>query len=208
MGIICSEIGEVNWKPDQFSYELWGCRMGLRFPVIKLEDYNEREVDLEANDSPFATVVLAHLRTRSTRADPQSRLQWKTRLVRSLYASGRQRQDILELFRFIDWLMVLPDELANRFLETHWQYEEELQMRYVTSVERIGMKKGFEKGLEQGVQQGIKRGECAVLRRLLLQRFSSLPEWAEERLEQAEPEDLERWTGRLLDAPSLKDVFN
>jgi hypothetical protein len=24
-----------NWRPDQFGYELWGCRAGLDFPVVK-----------------------------------------------------------------------------------------------------------------------------------------------------------------------------
>ena len=30
-------------------------------------------------------------------------MRWKTHLARRLYERGYQRQDILELFRFIDW---------------------------------------------------------------------------------------------------------
>lgn len=46
-------------------------------------------------------------------------------------------------------------------------------MRYVTSVERIAIKKGIQQGLRQGVQQGERR----VLRRLLTRRFGALPAW-------------------------------
>ena len=31
-------------------------------------------------------------------------------------------------------------------------------MPYITSVERLGMQKGFEQGLQQGLQQGVQQG--------------------------------------------------
>ncbi len=36
-----------DWRPDRFGYDLWGCEMGLRFPVVKLWDYNDRWDELE-----------------------------------------------------------------------------------------------------------------------------------------------------------------
>jgi len=27
-----------GWRPEQFGYELWGCRVGLTFPTVKLLD--------------------------------------------------------------------------------------------------------------------------------------------------------------------------
>ena len=36
--------------------------------------------------------------------------------------------------------------------------EKEKSMRYVTSVERLGIKKGFEKGLKKGLEQGLEQG--------------------------------------------------
>jgi len=29
------------WRPDHFSYELWGSRAGLWFPCVKLLDYRK-----------------------------------------------------------------------------------------------------------------------------------------------------------------------
>ena len=93
----------ASWRPDTFECELWGSRTGLRFPVVKLKDYAAKWAELEASDNPFATVVMAHLKTRATRADPESRLEWRWRLVRRLYERGYHRQDILNLVWFMDW---------------------------------------------------------------------------------------------------------
>jgi hypothetical protein len=188
-----------DWRPESYGWELWGCRMGIRFPVVKLRDYDERWEELEASSNPFAPAVMAHLATRRTRRDPQDRLQWKTRLVRRLYERGHERQEILDLFRFLDWLLALPPELEERFQDDLKQFEAELNMPYVTNIER--------RGIEQGIQQGLLQGEASVLRRQLARRFASLPAWVDERLEHAKQKELERWADRILDARRLEDVF-
>jgi len=62
-------------------------------------------------------------------------------------------------------------------------------------------------GIEKGLQQGLQEGEVIMLKRLLTRRFGSLPAWAEQRLEQASPEELEVWADRLLEAQQLEEVF-
>ncbi|HBA66191.1 MAG TPA: cytosolic protein, partial [Methylococcaceae bacterium] len=37
--------------------------------------------------------------------------------------------------------------------------EEENKMRYVTSVERLAVKRGMERGIERGLEQGLKKGK-------------------------------------------------
>jgi hypothetical protein len=91
------------------------------------------------------------------------------------------------------------EEIEEGFGREIQAYEEERQMPYITSVERIGIKKGFE--------QGIQQGEALVLKRLLARRFGTLPPWVEERLIQADQETLERWAERLLEAVTIKAVF-
>ncbi len=51
--------------------------------------------------------------------------------------------------------MRLPQDLEKNFLEDLDKYEEKDKMRYVTSVERIGIEKGIEQGIQQGIQQGL-----------------------------------------------------
>jgi hypothetical protein len=42
---------------------------------------------------------------------------------------------------------------------------------------------------------------------LLTRRFGELPAWAETRLSEAPPEQLEAWSERLLEASRLEEVF-
>jgi hypothetical protein len=83
--------------------------------VIKLLEYRDRWDELEASDNPFATMVMAHLQTQATRHRHDERRQCKLHLMRRLYERGYQPDDIYQLFRFIDWLMWLPDGVKDQF---------------------------------------------------------------------------------------------
>ena len=74
--------------------------------------------------------------------------------------------------------------------------------------EQIGEQKGEQKGRQKGRQEGRQEGEQILLQRMLTRRFGEFPDWAQKRLLQANPEQLEQWADRLLDAPSLDTVFN
>jgi hypothetical protein len=54
------------WRPDHFSYEFWGSRSALWFPCVKLLDYREKWLELEASTHPFASVMMAHLKAVET----------------------------------------------------------------------------------------------------------------------------------------------
>ncbi|MEO5333427.1 MAG: DUF4351 domain-containing protein [Magnetococcus sp. YQC-5] len=69
-------------------------------------------------------------------------------------------------------------------------------MRYVTSVERIGIRKGQ------------REGAARMLTRLLQRRFGELPTWVSEKLAKAELPSLEEWGLRILDAPTLDALFS
>ena len=145
-----------GWRPDRYEYELWGCHAGIRFPLVKLKDYDWNF--LEKSSNPFAVVVMAHLKAQETRKSPEIRLRWKLNLIRMLYDRGYSRKDILKLFRFIDWVMALPEELDRGFWQELSRYEKEKKMPYVTSIERIGIQQGIETGIQQGIRQGIQQG--------------------------------------------------
>ena len=194
---------QVQWRPSSFGYELWGCRAGLEFPVVKLLDYMQDSATLETNPNPFALVVLAHLETHATRRKAKERLQGKLALVRMLYERGYAKQDILELIRFIDWVLVLPEELETEFGQIVIEYEETMKMPYVTSFERAGIKKG--------IQQGIQQGELRTLREALIEvlyaRFGDLaPSLAAAINAMADPVLLKKLLKLAITTPS-PDVF-
>ncbi len=148
----------ATWRPQPVQDELWGCAVSFRFPIIKLLDYETQWAELETSTNPFAIAVMAHLKTKDTRHDAVTRKEWKFRLTRRLYEQGYERQDILNLFRFLDWLMELPEGLKQLFWADLEQYEQEQKMPYVTSIEQIGIKQGIEKGIKQGIEQGREQG--------------------------------------------------
>ncbi len=79
-------------------------------------------------------------------------------MVRRLYEQGLQREEVINLLAFIDWMLTLPLELEREFRREVEQIEKERQMLYVTSFERIGIEKGIEQGTKGGLIKGISLG--------------------------------------------------
>ncbi len=151
-------LGDENpsWRPSQFNSQLFGCRINFRFPVIKLLDYEQRLSELEQSRNPFATVVMAHLQAKATASSRVNRKQQKLILVKRLYDLGFERDSIIILFKFIDWMMTLPSDLAWEFWQEYSSFEESRRMQYVTSVERIGIEKGVRQGLLEAIELGLE----------------------------------------------------
>ncbi len=72
---------------------------------------------MEQSQNRFAPLVLAHLKTMETKGEPETRREWKFRIVRSLYERGYAREDVRKLFRLVDWFMKLPPELVSELLD-------------------------------------------------------------------------------------------
>ena len=188
-----------NWRPEKFGYEVFGCRLGMHYPVAKLLDWSGSEARLEDSDNPFAMVTLAHLATRATRADMESRYEIKKSLVRQLYRRGRNRQQVVDLVWMLDWMMRLPKELEGQWRHDMQILEEEISMPYISSFERAG--------IEKGLEQGRLVGKAQLLKRQLLRRFGEVPVWAADKIDAAEESLLESWVDVVFEAASMEAVF-
>jgi predicted transposase YdaD len=193
-----------NWRPARYEHALWGCRAVLEFPSIKLLDYRDRTAELEASPNPFALVVLAHLAATATRRDPAARLEHKIGLTRRLYRLGLERDEILSLYAFVDWVLALPDALEEDYHRCIQAIEEAEHMQYVTTAERIGI----QKGRKEGRKEGYKEGEVAMLLRLIARKFGPPPETVRERITHADSETLLAWSDRILTAQTLDEVLH
>ncbi|CAM5525840.1 DUF4351 domain-containing protein [Eoetvoesiella caeni] len=195
----------------------WGNREAnsgqFRFPVVHLSVWLDRwaELEKEAANNPFAAVVMAQLHTQTTSKDGPQRLASKTQIIRLLYRYRYSKKNILRLFRIIDWMMTLPAALEPAFEQAMATIEQEHEVTFVTSIERLGEKRGLEKGLEQGLEQGLTKGRnegaTAVLQHQLARKFGPLSEILQQRLGSATPAQLETWSLNILDAATLDDVF-
>lgn len=94
-----------SWRPDCFELGRWNCTVRFTFPVVKLVDYKKDVASLEANANPFAVITRAHWKAQETRNDEAARYSGKLRLVKELYDRGLSREQIVLLFRLIEWMI-------------------------------------------------------------------------------------------------------
>jgi hypothetical protein len=151
LAILCD--GKSSWRPTRYAVKTAGSALQFDFTAVKLLDYQSQWAQLEMSRNPFAVVVMAHLKTQETKKDSARRKVWKFTLVKRLYELGYSRSDVLNLFKFVDWAMILPEGLKRAFWEELKAYEEERQMPYMTSVEQIGYDRGLQDGEETGVEK-------------------------------------------------------
>ena len=144
LAILCDS--DPDWRPNQFSFVTAGSSLEFNFTAVKLLDYRSHWDDLEASDNIFATVVMTHLKAQETKRNESARKQWKLTLIKRLYERGYDRSSILNLFAFIDWMMILSSEAKLSFWQELRTYEEERDMPYITSVEQIGYDRGEVEG--------------------------------------------------------------
>jgi predicted transposase YdaD len=97
---------------------------------------------------------------------------------------------VLKLFRFMDYVLTLTEELSVRFDADLAQLEENLHMPYVTSIERHALQRGREEGREEGRQEGRQEGMVQGAADLLLQalevRFGDVPTALLEKIRQCQ----------------------
>ncbi len=55
--------------------------------------------------------------------------------------------------------------------------------------------------------EGKREGIVLVFRQLLAQKFGAIPDWAVDRLDHADQNDLEKWAAHILEANTLEEVF-
>ncbi|TRU09370.1 MAG: hypothetical protein EWV60_11580 [Microcystis sp. Msp_OC_L_20101000_S702] len=146
----------VNWRPDSYNYTIAGCEVSLKFPTVKLLDYEESWSELEASSNPFAIIVMAHLKTKATTGKLPQREQWKWRLIRGLYEKEFEREQIIKLFEIIDNMMTLSPELQSSLESKIKQFEEERTMPLVSNMELRGIEQGKEIGALENARDFVK----------------------------------------------------
>ena len=200
LAILCD--ANASWRPNQYGFEYPNTSLSFQFGMVKLLDYRDQWAALEESTNPFAVVVMTHLKMQETKKDKQSRKEWKLRLIRRLYEQGYNREDIVNLFRFIDWVMVLPKGLERSFWTELKTYEETRKVPYITSVERIG----FERGMKEGKEEGRKEAGKSIVQRLLVEKFGTLPAHLSTAVDELGPKKVESLAIALLNFSSIEEL--
>jgi hypothetical protein len=144
-----------KWRPNTYSYAIGGCEVSLKFPIAKLLDYESRWQELETNTNPFAIIVMAHLKTKATTGNLSEREQWKWTLIRGLYERGLNKEQIVKLFKIIDMMMTLPEQLQQKLVKKINSFEEERKMPFISPTEQMAIERGKEIGALQNARNYI-----------------------------------------------------
>jgi hypothetical protein len=193
---------DTNWRPESFTKETLACYLQFFFPIAKLVDYKQRKGELEVSDNPFAVVVQAHLAAQATKGkeSQQRRRKQKFALITMLYEQRYSRQEIIDLFRFIDWVLTLPSELEESFRNDLAIYEGDKNMPYITSIERMGEARGRAAGKVELVIRQLNRRVGQVSEEML-EIIGKLPidpleQLGEDLLDFSSSQDLADWLQR------------
>jgi hypothetical protein len=124
---------QASWRPARFVQEIWGCAVEMRYPVVKLLEWRERDEELAASTNPFAAVVRAYLVAQATAGVTEARGRAKIGIIRGLFGQGYERGQVMDLVRLIDWFVVLPPE-QERLVQQELERIEEEQRRPMSQV--------------------------------------------------------------------------
>lgn len=189
-----------SWKPDQFKFALFGCEVGIHFPIAKLGEFAPRLDQLLRHENTFAVITAAHLLTQQTRRQPVKRFAAKWTLTRLLYERRWDRQRVIDLFNVIDWMMAIPPQLQDELAINIGELERKMEMPYMNSFEK--------KALEQGREEGAREAARKMLMIQLEGRFGALPPPTVTLLEKAKFDQLLSWASAAVRAPSIEQVFS
>ncbi|KOR28836.1 hypothetical protein TI04_10110 [Achromatium sp. WMS2] len=70
-----------------------------------------------------------------------------------------------------------------------------------------GYKDIFARGRSAGIAEGRAEGRAELLKRQITRRFGALPEWAKERIDASDSEQLELWAEQIFDAQSVEELL-
>ena len=189
---------DPHWRPQTFHQEALGSRHDFSFQITKLVDYKENVEELAASDNPFAIVVQAHLAAQATRgkASHHRRQQRKYRLTTMLYERGWSQQEVIDLYRFIDWVLTLPLELEAAFRDDLETYERGKNMPYISTIERMGEARGEAKG------------KIELIGLLLARQVGAVSAETTEDIKKLPIEQLDRLALDLMGFKSIVDLTN
>nr|VFJ77867.1 MAG: protein of unknown function (DUF4351) [Candidatus Kentron sp. FW] len=82
-----------------------------------------------------------------------------------------------------------------------------MMSQFARDITKTARQEALREGVQQGMQRGRQEGEAGLLLRQLSRRFHPLPDEITQRIHTADPNTIETWADRILDAKSLDEVF-
>jgi hypothetical protein len=193
--VVLADLRE-SWLPQEDVFQVADFESRLKFPVCKL--VTRLETDWRGDSSLPVQLARAQIAALRTAGDPEGRYRAKWQLVRGLYELGYNAEQVRELFRLIDWMIHLREDLSMRFEQDLTALEASLKMPYVTSVERIAE--------ARGEARGEVRGSVNLLLRQIRKICGPVPEGVADRVRNLSLARLETLSEAVMTLRSLPEL--
>ncbi len=158
-----------------FHYGVYGTTLAYRYNTACVANYAEEE--LLDSRNPFALVCLAVQYDNLYRNDEEQKFKLKRKLISMLRARDYLKEEIIELFEFIDDALYLTDTMKNSILddEVISILEEEIPMAYISGFRQRAMAEGETKGMIEGETKGMMKGLVEGIQGMLEIKFGNVP---------------------------------
>lgn len=173
----------------------------LRFSYDRLDIRDLNSEDL-LNSSSIGDNILAIL---SQSPEPQLRIRRVLERLKPLEPNQQARA--LRLLLILSGLRDLSGRVAWEINMLEDVIEDAMKDPFLRRLREKYVEEARAEGRAQGRAQGRAEGEASLVRRLLEQRFGTLPDWSQQKLASATESDLKRWVGNILSASNLEDIL-
>jgi hypothetical protein len=151
---------DENFRPDEYYVKRWSFEHRMKIPMVKIIDFSDKIQELEKSDNPMSMIVLAQLKSfAAKKADTSRKYDIKFNLYRECYRKGYNKNQIIALVSFIDWVINLPDKYQEKLNQELTKLEEDSPMPYVTNIERVAKKYAKREGKREGIREGKREGK-------------------------------------------------
>ncbi len=211
VSLILLTDSDRNYKPTIFEVTDFGNSLRVEFQLAKLIYFEDKREELERSTNLFAVITGMQLeemalkqRLQHSRNKPgeqvNKRYELKKRLMKKLLQKDFLQKELdsdqtASLFKFLDWLVPLPPVREEQLIDEVDAETGGGTMTYVTSWERLGVKKGKLEGKRE------------VLLRLLSLKFTLGPEEQQKITRADNAAKLNQALDRIIFASSLDDVL-
>lgn len=183
--------GLARFRPRLMYHLIDEARLQLS-PSHDIRNVVEALFKLERSTGPADMIELIKAAGKALQAPEQKALRrtfdlWFRRLIRRKMPQTAEA-DLAAIPNLFEGAPMLEETLERIFTQAH----------------QDGLKVGRQTGFQEGREEGI----TLMLRRVLEQRFATLPPWVEQRLNEATPQQLDQWSQHMLSAPSLEALLN
>jgi len=198
--------GDSNW--DQYTEALLGEELiRFRFPIVSLPELSAKDWLTRSGPAGALAAALASIMQPGDLS--VARIKYDA-LIRAATEGVNEAQQVV-LTTIVETFLPLdrPDDAAefDRLVATR-HAGQELEM-LTSPYELRGIEKGLQQGMQQGIQQGIIAGQREMLLRLLRDRFVSVPEPLEKRVQElTRAEDITALFDRAMRAQSIEELVS